>query len=103
MTGVHAASAVAPVVLLPAANRQLSMIPGVEVSPMKDENVQEPPITPEEIRPANPGLGKRFFVVLAIGFIFLLLAAANPAPIKAGKCSQWRSEEHTSELQSRRD
>src|SRR5882724_11188342 len=67
MTGVHAASAVAPVVLLPAANRQLSMIPGVEVSPMKDENVHEPPITPEEIRPANPGLGKRFFEARVCG------------------------------------
>src|SRR5437879_7279350 len=96
MTGVHAASAVAPVVLLPAANRQLSMIPGVEVSPMKDENVQEPPITPEEIRPANPGLGKRFFVVLAIGFIFLLLAAANPAPIKAA----WAEFERIIQLKS---
>jgi hypothetical protein len=59
------------------------MIPDVEVSPMKDEKVQDQPISPEEIRPANPGLGKRFFVVLAIGFTFLVLAAANPAPIKA--------------------
>ena len=72
------------------------MIPGVEVSPMKDENVQEPPITPEEIRPANPGLGKRFFVVLAIGFIFLLLAAANPAPIKAA----WAEFERIIQLRS---
>jgi hypothetical protein len=59
------------------------MIPDVEVSPMKDEKVQDQPISPEEICPANPGLGKRFFVVLAIGFTFLVLAAANPAPIKA--------------------
>ena len=72
------------------------MIPGVEVSLMKDENVQEPPITPEEIRPANPGLGKRFFVVLAIGFIFLLLAAANPAPIKAA----WAEFERIIQLKS---
>src|SRR5712664_2407189 len=89
-------AAVAPVVLLPAAHRQFSMIPGVEVSPMKDEKVQDQPISPEEIRPANPGLGKRFFVVLAIGFIFLLLAAANPAPIKAA----WAEFERIIQLKS---
>src|SRR5467141_5289528 len=96
MTGVHAASAVATVVLLPAANRQLSMIPGVEVSPMKDESVQDQPISPEGIRPANPGLGKRFFVVLAIGFAFVVLAAANPAPIKAA----WAEFERIIQLKS---
>src|SRR3981189_562476 len=74
---------VAPFVLLPAGHRQINLISRVEVSPMEDENVQEPRVTPDEIRPATPGLGKRFFVVLAIGFTFLVLAAANPAPIKA--------------------
>jgi hypothetical protein len=63
---------------------------------MKDENVQDQPISPEEIRPANPGLGKRFFVVLAIGFTFLVLAAANPAPIKAA----WAEFERIIQLKS---
>src|SRR5712692_9661145 len=63
---------------------------------MKDEKVQDQPISPEEIRPANPGLGKRFFVFLAIGFIFLLLAAANPAPIKAA----WAEFERIIQLKS---
>src|SRR5882672_7839012 len=89
-------AAVAPVVLLPAAHRQFSMIPGVEVSPMKDENVQDQLISPEEIRPTTPGLGKRFFVVLAIGFAFVVLAAANPAPIKAA----WAEFERIIQLKS---
>ena len=67
MTSPTAASAVAPLVLLSATNRQISLISGVEVSPMKDESVPDQPISPQEIRPATPGLGKRFFVVLAIG------------------------------------
>jgi len=63
---------------------------------MKDEKVQDQPISPEEIRPANQGLGKRFFVLLAIGFIFLVLAAANPAPIKAA----WAEFERIIQLKS---
>jgi len=46
--------------------------------------------------PANPGLGKRFFVVLAIGFIFLHSRAANPAPIKAA----WAEFERIIQLKS---
>src|SRR6266851_2804545 len=63
---------------------------------MKDENVQDQPISLEEIRPANAGLGKRFFLVLAIGFTFLVLAAANPAPIKAA----WAEFERIIQLKS---
>src|SRR5207245_1148615 len=64
--------------------------------PMKDDNVQKPPITPEEIRPANPGPGKRSFIVLALGFTFLVLAAANPAPIQAA----WAEFERIIQLKS---
>jgi len=63
---------------------------------MKDEIVQEPPVTPEEIHPATSGFGKRFFVVLAIGLAFLVLAAANPAPITAA----WAEFERIIQLKS---
>jgi hypothetical protein len=63
---------------------------------MKDEIVQEPPVTPEEIRPETSGFGRRFLAVLAIGFTFLVLAAANPAPIKAA----WAEFERIIQLKS---
>jgi hypothetical protein len=63
---------------------------------MKEENDPDQPISPREIRPANPILGKRFFAVLAIGLTFLVLAAANPAPIKAA----WAEFERIIQLKS---
>jgi HEAT repeat protein len=63
---------------------------------MKDEIVQEPPVTPEEIRPETSGFGRRLLAALAIGFTFLVLAAANPAPIKAA----WAEFERIIQLKS---
>jgi len=63
---------------------------------MKDEIVQEPPVTPEEIRPVTRGFGKGFLVVLASGLTFLVLAAANPTPIKAA----WTEFERIIQLKS---
>jgi HEAT repeat protein len=62
---------------------------------MKDEIVQEPPVAPEEIRPETSGSGRRL-AVLAIGCTFLVLAAANPAPIKAA----WAEFERIIQLKS---
>jgi HEAT repeat protein len=63
---------------------------------MKDEIGQKPPVTPEEIRPVTSGFGKRFLVVLAMGFTFLVLAVANPAPIRAA----WTEFERIIQLKS---
>jgi hypothetical protein len=63
---------------------------------MKDEKVQEQPVSPGEIRPVTPGFGKRFLVALTIGFAVVVLAAANPAPIKAA----WAEFERIIQLKS---
>jgi len=63
---------------------------------MMDDELQEQPVSPAEIPPAARGLGKRSFVVLAIGFAFVVLAAANPAPIKAA----WAEFERIIQLKS---
>jgi hypothetical protein len=63
---------------------------------MADEQGQQQPVAPGEIRPVTSGLGKRFFVILAVGFVFFVLAAANPAPIKAA----WAEFERIIQLKS---
>jgi hypothetical protein len=60
------------------------------------EKLQEQGPSPEEIRPATPGLGKRSLVVLGISLAVVVLAAANPAPIKAA----WAEFERIIQLKS---
>ena len=63
---------------------------------MSEEKVQEQPISPEEIRPATTGLGRRFVLILGVGFVVVVLAAANPVPIKAA----WAEFERIIQLKS---
>jgi hypothetical protein len=63
---------------------------------MNQEQPQEQPISPEEIRPATPAVGKRRLIFLVITLAFLLFAAANPAPIKAA----WAEFERIIQLKS---
>ena len=63
---------------------------------MSEEKVQEQPVSPEEIRPVTTGLGKRFALTLGISFVVVILAAANPAPIKAA----WAEFERIIQLKS---
>jgi hypothetical protein len=63
---------------------------------MKDEKVQEQPISPEEIRPTTPRIRKRRLAFLGFTLIALLFAATNPAPIKAA----WAEFERIIQLRS---
>ncbi len=60
------------------------------------ERREDQPISPGEIRPASPTVGKRLFVLLGIGFALFVLAVANPAPIKAA----WEEFERIIHLRS---
>lgn len=44
---------------------------------------EQPEVSLQEIRPEAPRAGKRFFLVFGLAAVVALLAAANPAPIKA--------------------
>src|SRR6202171_721632 len=88
---------VAPLVLLPAANQPLSLIPRNPMSQqLSQEPSQEQSASQGEIRPETPTIGKSRLVFLAIGFTLLVLAAANPAPIKAA----WAEFERIIQLRS---
>jgi HEAT repeat protein len=50
---------------------------------MNQEPSPQNSTSPEEIRPATPTAGKRRLVVLVIALTLALLAAVNPAPLKA--------------------
>ena len=53
-------------------------------------------ISPPEIRSASPLIGKRFLVLLGIGFALLVFAATNPRPVKAA----WEEFERIINLRS---
>jgi hypothetical protein len=57
---------------------------------------QEQAVSPEEVRPAAHGFGKRFLFVFGVSFSVLAFAAAKPAPIRAA----WAEFERIIQLKS---
>jgi hypothetical protein len=60
------------------------------------EQTQEQPYSPGEIRPETPIVGRRRLIVLLIALAFTLFAAVNPGPIKAA----WAEFERIIQLKS---
>jgi HEAT repeat protein len=63
---------------------------------MNQERPQEPQISPAEIRPATPTIGRRRLVFLCLTLAFFLFVAVNPGPIKAA----WAEFERIIQLKS---